>query len=126
MATDPRPSAESAQQAGEERERRYPSVPDDVVQAWHAKTDEVRAHFEARAAEQRKSSTPAGKVKASFNLLPEDLAVLRVLAERLGTTVTNVLERAIRDEHFVQEQLAAGHRFAIVNRDGTVREIIWR
>jgi hypothetical protein len=78
------------------------------------------------AAAALKSSTPGGKVKASFNLLPEDLGSLRELAARLGTTVTNVLERAIRDEHFVQEQLAAGHRFAIVDRDGTVREIIWR
>jgi|SRR5215831_1030714 len=73
-----------------------------------------------------KSAAPAGKVKASFNLLPEDIDSLRAMAERLGTTVTSVLQRAIRDERFVQEQLTEGNRFAVVDRQGTVREIIWR
>jgi hypothetical protein len=86
-------------------------------------TDQAKAE----PAQARKStSTPAGKVKASFNLLPEDLDLLRALARRHGTTVTNVLERAIRDEQFIQDQLAGGNRFAIVDREGTVREIIWR
>jgi hypothetical protein len=48
------------------------------------------------------------------------------MAARLGTTVTNVLQRAIRDERFVQDELAEGRRFAVVDPDGTVREIIWR
>jgi hypothetical protein len=71
-------------------------------------------------------STPKGKVKASFNLLPEDLATIRALSEELGTTVTNVLQRAIRDQRFVREQLARGHRFAVVDPKGKTREIIWR
>ncbi len=71
-------------------------------------------------------STPRGKVKASFNLLPEDLATIRALSEDLGTTVTNVLQRAIRDQRFVREQIARGNRFAIVDRRGVMREIIWR
>ena len=75
---------------------------------------------------RRKSPTPAGKVKASFNLLREDINSLRAMAGQLGTTVTNVLQRAIRDERFIQEQLAEGNRFAVVDREGTAREIIWR
>jgi hypothetical protein len=78
------------------------------------------------AASVRKSPTPAGKVKASFNLLPNEIDSLRAMAARLGTTVTNVLQRAIRDERFVQDQLARGNRFAVVDQKGSVREIIWR
>jgi hypothetical protein len=73
-----------------------------------------------------KRSTPEGKVKASFNLLPEDLASLRAMAAQVRTTVTNMLQRSIRDEQFVQDQLAEGNRFAIVDRQGNAREIIWR
>ena len=129
MATDPH-TPESAQQAEdakyrttrEQVEQFRKEAPPIVRAAYEAKM----AEFEGKAAVARKGSTPAGKVKASFNLLPEELDVLRALAGRLGTTVTNVVERAIRDEHFVQEQLAAGNRFAIVDGDGAVREIIWR
>ena len=78
------------------------------------------------ATPRRKSPTPPGKVKASFNLLYEDIESLRTMAGRLGTTVTNVLQRAIRDERFVQDQLAKGNRFAVVDQEGSVREIIWR
>ena len=74
----------------------------------------------------RKSPTPAGKIKASFNLLPNDIDSLRAMSARLGTTVTNVLQRAIRDERFVQDQLARGNSFAVVDQKGSVREIIWR
>jgi hypothetical protein len=73
-----------------------------------------------------KPPAPAGKVKASFNLLLDDLDSLRSMASLLGTTVTSVLQRAIRDEHFIQEQLAEGNRFAVMDARGTVREIIWR
>jgi hypothetical protein len=75
---------------------------------------------------RRKPPAPAGKVKASFNLLLDDLDSLRSMASLLGTTVTSVLQRAIRDEHFIQEQLADGNRFAVMDQRGTVREIIWR
>jgi hypothetical protein len=81
---------------------------------------------EATARRRPKSSTPAGKVKASFNLLPEDVGSLRAMAQRLGTTVTHVLQRAIRDEKFVQDQLAKGNRFALIDQRGTAHEIIWR
>jgi len=74
----------------------------------------------------RKPPAPAGKVKASFNLLLDDLDSLRSMATLLGTTITSVLQRAIRDERFIQEQLADGNRFAIMDQRGTVREIIWR
>jgi hypothetical protein len=103
-----------------------PSAPPRRARPRSGLLEPALAEFGAGAAAARKGSTPAGKVKASFNLLPEDLGLLRALAGRLGTTVTNVLERAIRDEHFIQEQLADRKRFAIVERDGTVREIIWR
>jgi hypothetical protein len=75
---------------------------------------------------RRKPPAPAGKVKASFNLLLDDLDSLRSMANLLGTTVTSVLQRAIRDERFIQEQLAEGNRFAVMDPRGTVREIIWR
>jgi hypothetical protein len=74
----------------------------------------------------RKSAAPAGKVKASFNLRQDEIDLLRAMAERLGTTVTSVLQRAISDEGFIQDQLAEGNRFAIVDRQGAIREIIWR
>jgi hypothetical protein len=75
---------------------------------------------------RRKPPAPAGKVKASFNMLLDDLDSLRSMANLLGTTVTSVLQRAIRDERFIQEQLAEGNRFAVIDPRGTVREIIWR
>jgi hypothetical protein len=74
----------------------------------------------------RKSPTPAGKIKASFNLLPEDISSLRSMAERSGTTVTYILQRAIRDESFIRDEIDKGNRFAIVDRHGMAREIIWR
>lgn len=75
---------------------------------------------------RRKPPAPAGKVKASFNMLIDDLDSLRSMANLLGTTVTSVLQRSIRDERFIQEQLAEGNRFAVMDPRGTVREIIWR
>jgi hypothetical protein len=82
--------------------------------------------YAEEAVRASKTSTPAGKVKASFNLLPEDIDSLRSMARQLGTTVTNVLQRAVRDERFIQEQLAEGRHFAVIDRKGTAREIIWR
>jgi len=48
------------------------------------------------------------------------------IARDLGTTITNVIQRAIRDERFIQDQLAMGNRFAVIDRQGTAREINWR
>jgi hypothetical protein len=48
------------------------------------------------------------------------------MAKRIGTTVTNILQRSIRDERFIQDQLSEGNRFAVIDSKGTAREIIWR
>jgi hypothetical protein len=100
-----------------------PSKPSDAAHLHLVVEQEVPA---PGPKDRRKPSVPAGKIKASFNLLFDDLDSLRSMASLLGTTATSVLQRAIRDERFIQEQLAEGNRFAVMDPRGTVREIIWR
>jgi hypothetical protein len=100
-----------------------------AMEAARASAEEAataRAESPSPSQATRASTTPTGKVKASFNLLPEDINSLRTMAKQIGTTVTNMLQRSIRDERFIQDRLAEGNRFALIDSKGAAREIIWR
>lgn len=59
-------------------------------------------------------------------MLPEaDVATLKTLAASRDITVTAVLRRAIAAEWFIEERLAAGEKI-LVERDGVMREVVFR
>jgi pyruvate/2-oxoglutarate dehydrogenase complex dihydrolipoamide acyltransferase (E2) component len=72
----------------------------------------------------KKPSTPAGKVKVSFNLWPEEVTRLRDIAARRRTTVTAALQRAIADEVFLTAEMDKGAHVLLRYSTGEYREVI--
>jgi pyruvate/2-oxoglutarate dehydrogenase complex dihydrolipoamide acyltransferase (E2) component len=72
----------------------------------------------------KKPSTPAGKVKVSFNLWPEEVARLRDIARRRRSTVTAALQRAIADEMFLTIETDKGAHVLLKYPGGEYREVI--
>ena len=68
------------------------------------------------------------KVKVSFNLSDQDVQTLRNLASKRGSTVTDVLRRAIATEDFIQGAVERGERILIADKDkqAPMRELLVR
>jgi Ribbon-helix-helix protein, copG family len=62
------------------------------------------------------------KVKVSFNLLEEDLKVLKELSERRGSTVTEVLRRAIAIEKVLSDEVENGNNILIGDSQNVVKK----
>lgn len=63
-------------------------------------------------------------VRISANLAPEVVDALRSLAERRGTTMTEVLRRAISLEQFLDERLRDGGRLMIEDEDEKLSTVV--
>lgn len=64
------------------------------------------------------------KVKLSVNLLEEDVNALRELAEKKGTTMTEILRQGIALSKFVQEARTRGEKLLIEDDEKTLRQIV--
>lgn len=67
-------------------------------------------------------------VRLSINLSSDTAAALRELAEHKGTSVTEAVRRAIAVWKFVEDEVAQGHRIAVIDKDGDghdrIREVV--
>lgn len=63
-------------------------------------------------------------VKLSFNLPPEDVAVIRRLAHKRRTTMTEVIRRGISTQKYLQNVVDKGGKIFVEDRKGRLREIV--
>jgi predicted transcriptional regulator len=65
-------------------------------------------------------------VKLSANLSDEVVGTLRKLAEKRGTTMTEVLRQAISTEKFLQDEIDAGSKLLIEDKNHNIRQVLIR
>lgn len=63
------------------------------------------------------------RVNVNFSI--EAYETLRRLAQDRGTTMSQVLSSALATEKWIHEQQAGGGRI-LIERNGQVRELLWR
>jgi len=64
------------------------------------------------------------RIKATFNLTPQDVERLKYLAREQGITHTEALRRAIATEHFIYTTVREGSKVLVESPKGDVRELI--
>lgn len=62
-------------------------------------------------------------VKLTVNLTKETAEILKSLAKDHGTTMTNVVNRAIELESYLKKQVEGGGEIQIAQQDGKVKAI---
>ena len=67
-----------------------------------------------------------GTVKLSVNLSEEVVDALRNLASTQGTTMTEVLRKAISTEKFLQDASSRNAKILIEKSDNTVKQLVLR
>ena len=65
-------------------------------------------------------------IKMSVNLPAADVKVLRALAGKRGTTMTEVLRQAIGTEKFINDVHGDGGKILIEDKKGNVRQLVFR
>ena len=66
------------------------------------------------------------KVKVTVNLTEDEVATLKDLAGKKGTTVTSTLRQAIALQKIVEDADKRGDKVLIEDRDKTLRQIVFR
>jgi hypothetical protein len=67
-----------------------------------------------------------GVVKLSANLPEGTIKLLRHLAEKRGTTMTEILRRAIETEGFLQEVIAKDGKVLVEDADKKIKQVVFR
>ena len=62
--------------------------------------------------------------KVSFSLPQKDINTLKNLASNRGTSMAEVLRRAIAMEEFLASSIAAGGKILIENKDKKVQQLV--
>jgi hypothetical protein len=65
-------------------------------------------------------------IKTTLNLSGDEVEMVKRLAERRGTTLTNVIRAAIRMENMISEAEATGGKILIESADGTLSRLVFR
>lgn len=63
-------------------------------------------------------------VKLSVNLPPEIVAVIRELAKKRSTTMTEVIRKGIGTQKYLQDAIDKGGKLFVEDRKGRLREIV--
>ncbi|MEA9605760.1 hypothetical protein ACFFJ4_00465 [Xanthomonas dyei] len=66
------------------------------------------------------------KTKITVNLSEEVTSALKSMAQERSTSVTEVLRHAISTEKFLLNEVKQGGKVLIKDRDGNMRELIFR
>ncbi len=74
--------------------------------------------------ERLEGSAAAESVHATLTLTRDDYDRLNKVAEELGLTLGEVIQRSIATALFLQDQLNMGSRILIEDRKGTLREFV--
>lgn len=75
------------------------------------------------------SSAPTKQKTAkqfTVRLTPEELKALKKLAKSQEITATSALRKAIATEKYLKEQEAKGGKVLIQEKDGTMKEVVFR
>lgn len=64
-------------------------------------------------------------VKLSLNLSPGDVAMLRELAKRRDTTMTEVIRRGVSMQKYLQDASDKGGKILVEDRRGRLRQIVF-
>lgn len=64
--------------------------------------------------------------KTSVSLPEDSLNSLREIAEKSGTTMAQVLRKAIATEKFLQDTVAEGGKVLIQDKDNTLKQLLVR
>lgn len=65
-------------------------------------------------------------IKMSVNLSADVVKALKELAEKRGTTMTEVLRRAIGTEKFIEKANEDGGKILLEDKKGRVRQLVFR
>jgi hypothetical protein len=63
-------------------------------------------------------------VKLSVNLPPGDVTVIRELAKRRSTTMTEVIRKGIGMQKYLQDVVDKGGKILVEDRRGRLRQIV--
>lgn len=69
---------------------------------------------------------PAAVIKRTFNLPLESVTAVKRLAAARGTSITEVVRRAIWIEQYLHDEIANGGRVYVKFPDETVKELVIR
>lgn len=67
---------------------------------------------------------PPAPTRLSVNLSEDTAEALQGLVARRRTTLTDGVRRAIAVWKFVEDEVAAGNRLAVIDKNGNVREVV--
>ena len=73
---------------------------------------------------RKKKSTKT--VKTTVNFSAAVVEVLKALAAKQGTTMTNVLHKAVRTEKFFDDVQSKGGKIIVADKNGNVRQLVPR
>lgn len=65
-------------------------------------------------------------VKTTVNLPDDAIKAIREIAERRGTTMTEVIRQAIATEKFLFDTVQEGGKVLVEDRDKTLKQIVLR
>jgi predicted transcriptional regulator len=65
-------------------------------------------------------------IKMSVNLPSDDVKVLRELAKKRGTTMTEVIRQAIGNERYMEKVKEEEGKILIEDKKGNVRQLVFR
>lgn len=68
----------------------------------------------------------AGIVKLSANLPEKTIALLRQLADKRGTTMTEILRRAIETEGFLEDVISNNGKILVEDADKKLKQVVFR
>lgn len=69
---------------------------------------------------------PAKVVKMSVNLPADDVKILKALADKRGSTMTDVLRQALGTEKFIEDVRTAEGKILVEDKRGRVRQLVFR
>jgi hypothetical protein len=63
-------------------------------------------------------------IKTSMNLPEQSIETLRDLAQRTGSSMAEVVRRAVATEKFLRDATGEGSKILIKDKDSSIRELI--
>jgi hypothetical protein len=72
------------------------------------------------------SGAPASPIKTTINLSADSLDDLKKIAADRGTTVADVIRKAVWIESYLHEEIKKGSKILVKGRDQSIKELVIR
>jgi len=79
----------------------------------------------SESVERSRPSPPAGSRRLSVNVADDVADAIGILRERHGWSITEVIRRAVSALKFIDDEVTKDGGRILVERDGTVREVMF-